>query len=268
MARILGSHPDTYMIPIEVRFIVDDDGLCDLVAGKCDFDAFAERMLGQWWHRTPRDGESRGLHKIVERDVIVDAVDVLSRATPEDLLEGSHRFIHQIFDPIAEGAGARTWVEMTPPNVARGEELCHLIPEMKLVHSVRDGKDVACSVAVMNWGPEDPIAALEWWGDRMAEAHYACAELGSDRLLTIRLEDLIVHSREPTLRSLLDFAGLEPHPNVDRFFQRHVDMEHSHIGRWVTDINADTRDEFLDRYELVLARLTHIGVDVGVASVP
>ena len=39
VARILGSHPDTYMIPIEVRLIVDDDALCDLVARNCDFDA-------------------------------------------------------------------------------------------------------------------------------------------------------------------------------------------------------------------------------------
>ena len=156
VARILGAHPDVHLIPIEVRFIVDPGGLCDLVAGRTVMKDFAAHVLGAWWQRTRPDGESRGLHKILGRDSLIDAVDRLSRSGQDTILEGSRAFVHQILDPLADEEGAKTWVEMTPPNVARGDELLHLIPTMKLIHSVRGGKDVACSVARLNWGPDDP----------------------------------------------------------------------------------------------------------------
>ena len=262
VARILGAHPDVHLIPIEVRFIVDPGGLCDLVAGRTVMEDFAAQVLGSWWHRTRPDGESRGLHKVLERDSLIDAVDRLSRSGQDTILEGSRVFVHQILDPLADDAGAKTWVEMTPPNVARGDELLRLIPTMKLIHSVRGGKDVACSVARLNWGPHDPLSALTWWGDKMAEAHEACVGLGDDRLLTLRFEDLIVHSRERSLHRLLEFCGLDPHPSVERFFNRYVTVGNSNLGRWATEVDPDTRDEFLATYDSIVANLTRIGVEV------
>jgi Sulfotransferase family len=262
VARILGAHPDVHLIPIEVRFIVDPGGLCDLVAGRTVMEDFAARVLGPWWHRTRPDGESRGLHKILERDSLIDAVDRLSRSGQDTILESSRAFVHQILDPLADDAAAKTWVEMTPPNVARGDELLRLIPTMRLIHSVRGGKDVACSVARLNWGPDDSLSALTWWSDKMAEAHEACVGLGDDRLLTLRFEDLIVHSRGRSLHRLLEFCGLDPHPSVERFFNRYVTVGNSNLGRWATEVDPDTRDKFLATYDSIVANLTRIGVEV------
>jgi hypothetical protein len=262
VARILGCHPDVYMIPIEARFIVDPGGLCDLVAERTTMEDFGARVLGPWWQRTRPDGESRGLHQILERESLVDALDRLSRAGPDTLLESSRVFIHQILDPLAHAADAETWVEMTPPNVARGGELLHLIPTMRLIHSVRNGKDVACSVARLDWGPNDPMSALTWWADKLADAHRACAGLGDDHLLTLRLEDLIIHSRERSLQRLLEFCGLDPHPSVERFFERSVTVGNSHLGRWATEIGPDTLDDFQAAYDSIVNDLTRVGIEV------
>ena len=262
VAQILDAHPRMHMIPIEVRFIVDPGGLCDLVAGRTDLESFESQMVGPWWQRMRPDGDSRGLHKIIERDSLDEALDRLSRASRDQLLESSREFVHQILDPLADAAGAETWVEMTPPNVAHGDELLRLFPTMKLVHSVRNGKDVACSVTPLGWGPDDPISALTWWGDRMKDAQLASAFLGSANLLAIRLEDLIVHDREETLCRLLEFSGLEPDRAVDRFFRREVTIGDSNIGRWAADIPADSRDDFLNRYDSIVTDLGRIGVDV------
>ena len=262
VARILDSHPDVFMIPIEVRFIVDPGGLCDLVAGRTVLEDFAAKVLGPWWQRVRPDGESRGLHKIIEYGSLVDALDRLSRSGPDTMLEGSRVFVHEILDPLADAAGARFWVEMTPPNVSRGDELLRLIPTMRLINIVRGGKDVACSVARLDWGPDDPVSALIWWGDKMVEAHNACAALGEDRLLSLRLEDLLIHSRERSLHLLLEFCGLDPHPSVERFFKRSVTVSDSNLGRWTTDIGPDTRDDFLSTYDSIVANLTRMGVEV------
>lgn len=262
VARILGSHPDVYMIPIEVRFIVDPEGLCDLAAGRVEFERFAELMLGSWWRRRRPDGELRGLHKILDLEALRGALGLLSQARPDELWVRSREFVHQLLDPLARANGAGTWIEMTPPNIARASELVLLFPTMKLVHSVRNGKDVACSVAPLGWGPDDPMSALAWWGEKMAEAHLASASLSSETLLTVRLEDLIVHAREQTLQSLLEFVGLEPHPDVDMFFDHYVTIERSNIGRWASDIPPDRRDDFLVRHDSILGDLNRIGVDI------
>jgi hypothetical protein len=262
VARILDAHPDMHMIPIEVRFVVDPGGLCDLVAGATDVERFADKVLGPWWHRVRPDGNERGLHSILNRDDLVTAVETLSLAEPSSLLDASREFLQTVLDPLADAAGARAWVEMTPRNIARADDLLHLLPTMRLVHSVRSGKDVACSVAPLSWGPNDPLSALDWWAANMAKAHEACATLPGDRVLTLRLEDLIVHAREQTLAGLLEFAELEPHPAVKEFFDSTVTMEHSNIGRWASDIGREEREAFLVRYESLLDKLTRLGVAV------
>jgi Sulfotransferase family len=262
VARILDAHPDLHMIPIEVRFVVDPGGLCDVVAGKTDVERFAEKLLGPWWHRVRPDGSTRGLHTILDRNDLVAAVEDLMRAEPSTLLESVRRFLHSILDPLAEAAGARAWVEMTPANIARASDLLRLFPTMRLVDSVRSGKDVACSVTPLRWGPDDPLAALDWWEARMTEAHAACATMPSDRVLTIRLEDLIVHARAQTLSRLLEFVELDPHPAVDQFFESMVTIDRSNIGRWAIDIEPGSREAFLDRYESILDRLTRLGLAV------
>jgi hypothetical protein len=250
------------MIPIEVRFVVDPDGLCDLIAGRTQIGKFSEKILGPWWYRVRPDGGTRGLHSILDRNDLVVAVEKLTDANPGNILESARRFLHAVLDPLADTAGARAWVEMTPANVARADDLLRLLPTMRLVHSVRSGKDVACSVAPLSWGPRDPLVALDWWEGKMREAHVACADLPGDRVLTLRLEDLIVHAREQSLSRLLAFAGVDPHPAVDEFFETTVTMDQSNIGRWCIDVPPRRRDAFLDRYESIVDRLTRLGVSV------
>jgi hypothetical protein len=96
----------------------------------------------------------------------------------------------------------------------------------------------------------------------MAEGHEACVGLGDDRLLTLRFEDLIIHSREKSLHRLLEFCELNAHPSVERFFRQSVTVAESNLGRWATEIGPDSRDDFLARYDSIVADLTRIGVEV------
>lgn len=120
VARLLGSHPDYHMVPIELRFIVDRDCLCDLVEGRCGLAEFEELMQGRWWHRNTHRGQTRGLHKIMEREILDEALERLTKGFEQDPYGAGRRFVLDLLDPVAARASARAWIEMTPANVLRG----------------------------------------------------------------------------------------------------------------------------------------------------
>ena len=261
VARIIGSHPDIQMIPIEIRFIVDPGGLCDLVAGRTDVREFSASLTGKWWHRQRKDGSTRGLHKIVERDIVEEALHELHSSSVRDP-SSARRLAHRILDPVATAFDASRWVEMTPPNASRGVELGRIFPEMKLIHVVRDGRDVACSVSPLVWGPADPLSALEWWADRLLEAHRACEGLTSDHLFQTRMESLCTEP-DQTIERLFDFLDERPDPSVERFVRRWVNSERAHIDRWKEDVELHAHEAFQRQYAGLIARLSSEGAPTG-----
>ena len=170
-ARLIGAHPHYHMIPIEVRFITDPRGLCDLAVGSCTLAQFEKSLDHRWWHRMIQDGSTRGLHKIMDRPLVDRGLARLRSELSGDPYAACGEFARSLLDKVAEKAGADGWVEMTPPNAIRAGELLRMFPDAKLVHSVRDGRNVAASVARMNWGPDTIGEALEWWAERLREAH-------------------------------------------------------------------------------------------------
>jgi hypothetical protein len=244
VARLLGAHPDFHMIPIEVRFIVEAGGLCDVVASGAGVREFRRRMLGRWFYREAADGTTRGLHKLMDRERIEDAVRVFERRLGSDPWLAGGEFVHRLLDPLAAAAGARGWIEMTPPNARVAPTLLRLFPDMRLIHSVRDGRDVACSIAPLIWGPNDVDEALDWWAEQLEQAFAACESLPPDRVLTVQMEDLVLHERAQEYARLLAFLGLDDDPAMRAFFASGVSAERAHIGRWAEQVPADRRPAF------------------------
>lgn len=257
-ARALGSHSRIHMIPIEVRFIVDPGGLCDLVAGKTGIGRFIERIQGGWWHRKRPDGSTRGLHKILHGTSLRAALQELQESPSIDA-ESARRFVHQLLDAVASASGAARWVEMTPANVLRGGELHRIFPDMKLIHVARDGRNVACSVSPLAWGPNDLLSALEWWADRMIEAHRACRGLGAGQLLEIRMEKMSSGSSD-AIESLFEFVGESPDSSVRRFLHGGISSQRATAERWKTEVDPQIRTDFEDRYSQLVARLAEAGL--------
>jgi hypothetical protein len=257
-SKILGSHSRIHMIPIEVRFIVDPGGLCDLVAGKASFEQFREKLWGGWWYRERHDGSTRGLRKIIDEESMQSALHELQESALTEP-ESARRFVHRLLDPLASASGASRWVEMTPPNVLRGTELVAIFPDMKLIHVARDGRNVACSVAPLTWGPTDHFSALEWWADRMIEAHRACQGLSRDQLLEIRMEDL-TNTAPSAIERLFDFVEETPDRNALEFLRDRVSAERANVERWKTAIDPQNKTDFLRRYTELVTRLASAGL--------
>jgi hypothetical protein len=254
-ARLLDAHPAYHMIRTEVRFIAASGGLCDLADGRTAFPAFEERLLDLWFERGP----TSGLHVILDRDAVERALPHLRDGLASDPWRAAGRFAHQLLDPVAARHGAAGWIEMTPANVRSPATLLRIFPTMRLVHSVRDGRDVAASVVRMWWGPNDLDEALDWWAAKLARAFKASGSLPPDRVHVVRMEDLTVEHRDREYRRLLDFVGLEDDPAMRSFFETTMMPDRAHLGRWRDDVPPDRLAEFEAHYERLARRLAGEG---------
>jgi hypothetical protein len=239
------------MIPIESKFISGPGGLCDLASGRTTLPEFEVRLLGRRY-RTRRDV---GLHEIADRTTLEAGLARLGERLPDEPWTAAAEYAHGILDPIATAAGAKAWVDMNPGNVFRGRELLLMFPNMRLVHSVRDGRDVAASVVPLPWGPNDLDTALDWWARRIERAFAACDDMPPERVLVVQMENLVAGNREHEYARLLAFTGLSDHPDMRAYFDAHITEERSHIGRWLEDVPPDRRADFEAAHERVAAAL-------------
>ena len=79
--------------------------------------------------------------------------------------------------------------------------------------------------------------------------------MGEDRVLTLRMEDLLRYDREASFRRLLEFLGLGDDPAVRTFFDERATGDRAHIGRWRTDVPPEIQPAFLATYRELAAGL-------------
>lgn len=249
--RLIAAHPSYALIKVESKFISAPGGLCDLALAATDIDVFEDRILGRWF-RPRLEG---GLFRIMDEDTIRAALPALRERVGSEPWRAAAEFAHALLDPIAAAAGAEAWVEMDPGNVFRGEELLRMFPSMRLVHSVRDGRDAAASVTPLPWGPNDLDDALDWWAANLDRAFAACDRVPEDRVLVVQMEDLISRDRDAQYGRLLGILGVDDDPAMRAYFEEHVSEARSHIGRWRADVPVERLASFAAHHERLAAEL-------------
>lgn len=259
--ELLGRHPDLALIPVEMRFHVDPGGLVDLAQGAIDVGTFEDKLRTRWFRRKPNSSGPRGLHVVADEEALDRALEGLHRDYAEDPWGSCGRFLAELMQLRTDRLEARTWVEMTPPNGKRADALCRMFPDARVIHMVRDGRDVAASVAPRTWGPNDILSALTWWGQQMTQIDQSMRRAPADQVRTIRLESLVVERREEEYEELLACVGLADAVRMRRFFDDVVGPESMHPGRWRRDLDDDQVREVEARYEQVLADLEANGVN-------
>jgi hypothetical protein len=139
------------------------------------------------------------------------------------------QFVTELFDLYGQEQGKRLVGEKTPKYVRHLATLNELWPHAKVVHMIRDGRDVALSVldwdkAERNAGrfptwAEDSVttAALYWeWNVRLGRE--GGARVGPDRYRELSYESLVADPEAECLK-LCDFLGLPYDPAMLRFHE-------------------------------------------------
>jgi hypothetical protein len=111
-----------------------------------------------------------------------------------------------------------------------------LFPGSRLVHIIRDGRDVNLSLEKVGWHGPTAADRARYWNERVEMAQAAARELGPQRNLIIRYEELVLETRS-TLQSVCEFLGEEFEDRMLEFF---LDAE-----LFICDIDGDVHEKLL-----------------------
>ena len=131
-------------------------------------------------------------------------------------------------DSVAH-AGRRFFLDKQTWSILWADAILDLLPSARLVHVVRDPRDVAASTMTMRWGPSDPATAARWVRSLLARWAEVRARVPPDRVLEVRLERLA----DGGLRDAAEFLGIGWHAALAG-----ADLGRVNAGRWRRDLGA------------------------------
>lgn len=123
------------------------------------------------------------------------------------MLDGLREFCDSVFVGLRDALnpGAERVVERTPDHARCLDLIGAIYPDARVVHIVRDGRDVARSLLSQEWGPNEVAAAAEEWRSAIEAARTAGRSLAHYR--EVRYEDLLSDPRRE-LAGLWEWLGL------------------------------------------------------------
>ncbi len=258
MGRLLASHPNYHLIPVEARFHCDRGGLPDLLTGRVTVDQFLEELRGRFFRRGSR--LHRGVQVILSEEALEAAIGDFERGFSGDPIVACGRLVRAVIDPEARQAGKPSWVEVSGKNIMGADQLLRMLPRARFIHMVRDGRDAAASVRNKSWGRDDMIRSLDLWQRRLRIGDAVTRAMPPETVLVMRLEDLVVRDRERSFRRLIDFLGVEDQAPLRDYFDAKIRAEQAHLGRWRTDLSEPEQTEVARHYDRLVAELAREGV--------
>ena len=242
---MLDAHPQL-AIPAETHFFPELIERWDALADADDTPAEVTRLI---------TGHSRWPELGISEAQLRDRLgEVGALSLPQSL--------RAVGEAYALAAGKPRWGDKTPGYVMTMELIQGALPEARFVHVIRDGRDVAVSLAGVAWGPEDTAAAAELWSRRIRIARRQSARLAPGTYTEVRYEDLVSDSRD-ALERLCGLLELPFSEKMLSYWERgskvlesmaaerrrqHAGVTRApapeRIGRWRRDLADDERRTF------------------------
>lgn len=130
--------------------------------------------------------------------------EVQENVEPGTVARATGRLIEALGSRQAQLAGRPYWINKTPEIARFGKELRQSLGRCRIIHLIRDGREVALSGARLGWAGIEQMAA-HWKG--MIELSREAALEAPDDYLEVRFEALI-DDPVPTLDRILAFLEL------------------------------------------------------------
>ncbi|HVL90653.1 MAG TPA: sulfotransferase [Actinomycetota bacterium] len=197
-----------------------------------------------------------------------DLRDALVRANPRSLEDA----MRATFRAYARRQGKQRWGDKTPSYVLHVRAIAGSFPEARILHVIRDGRDVARSMVDLGWAASHEDAVLRW-AHRVRRGRKEGARLG-ERYVEVRYEDLVGDPIGTLTRLCVsldlpfDPAMTQPHRRADEILATLANPEnHQRIRRppsRVRDWRTEMDSESIRKIESVAGDLlTELGYELG-----
>ncbi|MSW59164.1 MAG: hypothetical protein F2827_00605 [Actinobacteria bacterium] len=284
--NLLQRHPQFHAsLPREIKFMTSRHGLLDLVyhrpfsveedlhgyrfnlvtkvlplIGRNRMHFFTHNLFGRWWSETGKAGKPRGLVQSIPQEVVQEVYEKFLHSFKADPAGSSREFFYSLAKAQIKNSDIKYFGDSTPVNMMHSHQIQKLLPDARFINVIRDGRDVAQSIAKEAWGPNDPYEGLSWWANRMLKSAQALTKVDKKSVHEYRIEDLVVHDRDNTYKKILDFLKLDDATEIHEYFDATLSAERLHIGSWRTQVKDPER--FDAKYKSLCKKLQHKGVEI------
>jgi len=128
-----------------------------------------------------------------------------------------------IFDALmrswTRSQGKGHWGEKTPQHIRYWDLISVIYPQAKVIHLVRDGRDVAASLLRARFGPKNMYMAARYWVDYLDRVARVRQDLPENRFFELRYEDLL-DEPESVMKRVCHFLG---EPFAEELFSFHTE---------------------------------------------
>lgn len=118
----------------------------------------------------------------------------------------------------------KAWGEKSPGHVFYWNEIKREFPEAKVIHIVRDGRDVASSIINARMGPKTYYAAAKIWRDYLAQIEVVKKDCNDDQFKEVCYESLLANPHE-NLQKVCDLLGVTYSDSMLNFFEKDTNYQ-------------------------------------------
>lgn len=151
-----------------------------------------------------------------------------------------------IFGQLAEHNQMDRWGDKTPQYNNDLSQLRGLFPDAQFIHIVRDGRDVAISIAKTGFGPTNACATANAWNGALDRIQSFARTLSSNQYFELRYEDLMESPAE-TLAEVAGYLGIDDRDGALAAYTReHVrhEINVGSVGRWRRELSRRDIERF------------------------
>lgn len=169
--------------------------------------------------------------------------------------------IRAIYSYGMRAEGKIWWGDKTPRYVMNLDLLNDLFPGVRLIHLVRDGRDVALSYARCAWGPSSVRETALYWMTRVGVAYRFRKKHPDMPVCEVRYEDLVRDPRT-VLRTICEFIGvhyeagmLEYHSTAESHFSQDEKLVNHQL------VKQPPRTDRIERWREEMSRADYMQFD-------
>ena len=157
---------------------------------------------------------------ILATDVMNDWDPQLSREEvwPQIKTRDFGGVVQAILSAYARKNGKPCWGEKTPQHAFFWDAINSAIPEARVIHIVRDGRDVALSLLNARFGPKTVYGCAHFWNRYLDQMERIKGTVKPENLFEVQYERLL-EEPETELRKICDFLGESYEPSMLEFYQ-------------------------------------------------
>lgn len=152
-----------------------------------------------------------------------------------------------VYREYAQRAGKLRWGDKTPGYVRHIRLLDGIFHDARIIHLIRDGRDVACSLRSVPWYDGTIADCARYWRRLVEKGRRDGQRLDKKRYLEVRYEEL-VNDPELILGDVCHFIGEQFEPQMLRYYSRTEDLIPQHRMAWHEKTKRAVDDTSVERW--------------------